>query len=314
MPELEDALDPYVKRIVAEARRRGVGVEVLDAEDGYLALELDGTRILTRGALSERTHAVAMSLCANKRLTRKVLSRAGLRVALGRVATFDDADDAFLAEVGELVVKPVDGEQGWGVTVGVRSGEGLARAREVARRVDAEVLLEQRCHGEELRVVVIDHRVVAASVRKPPAVTGDGRSSLRELVERRSAQRAAETDGESHIPMDDHLADTIEEAGDTLEDVLPDGRTLVVRHAANLHAGGTLEDVTATLDPHLAEVCVTASRVLDIPVVGIDLIVPGGAPAEYVIVEANERPGLANHEPQPTHERFLDLLFPETRE
>jgi D-alanine-D-alanine ligase-like ATP-grasp enzyme len=66
------------------------------------------------------------------------------------------------------------------------------------------------------------------------------------------------------------------------------------------------------LHPALAKACVKASRALDIPVVGLDLIVPSVAESEYYIIEANERPGLANHEPAPTAERFLDLLFPRT--
>ena len=42
----------------------------------------------------------------------------------------------------------------------------------------------------------------------------------------------------------------------------------------------------------------------------MDLLVPDPAAPEHVFIEANERPGLANHEPQPTAERFVDLLFP----
>ena len=52
---------------------------------------------------------------------------------------------------------------------------------------------------------------------------------------------------------------------------------------------------------------------LEIPVVGLDFMVPDVEGSDYAIIEANERPGLANHEPQPTAERFVDLLFPQTR-
>ena len=55
-----------------------------------------------------------------------------------------------------------------------------------------------------------------------------------------------------------------------------------------------------------------AARALDIPVTGLDFLVPDVTASDYVIIEANERPGLANHEPQPTAERFVDLLFPQT--
>jgi len=98
-----------------------------------------------------------------------------------------------------------------------------------------------------------------------------------------------------------------------MADVLPAGEVLAVRKTANLHTGGTIHDVTVALHPRLREAAERAAAVLDIPVVGFDFLVPDVNGPEYVIIEANERPGLANHEPQPTAERFVDLLFPQTR-
>ncbi|MNE26838.1 Cyanophycin synthetase [compost metagenome] len=95
--------------------------------------------------------------------------------------------------------------------------------------------------------------------------------------------------------------------------MLPAGQRLAVRRTANLHTGGTLEDVTERLHPVLADAAVRAARALDIPVVGMDLMVRDAEHPDYVIIEANERAGLANHEPQPTAERFVDLLFPHSR-
>jgi D-alanine-D-alanine ligase-like ATP-grasp enzyme len=160
---------------------------------------------------------------------------------------------------------------------------------------------------------VIDHRVVAAAVRRPAEVVGTGEHTIRELIAAASRRRAAATDGESAIPMDGGTIKTVRDAGYDLEDVLPEGEVLRVRRTANLHTGGTIHDVTEQLHPALAEAAVAASRVLDIPVVGMDLLVPDPTRAEHVVIEANERPGLANHEPQPTAERFVDLLFPSTR-
>jgi D-alanine-D-alanine ligase-like ATP-grasp enzyme len=84
----------------------------------------------------------------------------------------------------------------------------------------------------------------------------------------------------------------------------------MVRKAANLHTGGSIHDVTGEVHPKLVEAACKASRAIDIPVVGIDFIVRSPSAPDYVFIEANERPGLANHEPQPTAERFVDLLFP----
>jgi D-alanine-D-alanine ligase-like ATP-grasp enzyme len=86
-----------------------------------------------------------------------------------------------------------------------------------------------------------------------------------------------------------------------------------VRKTANLHTGGTIHDVTAKIHPDLAATAVIGAEALAIPVVGFDFIVENISQPHYVIIEANERPGLANHEPQPTAERFIDLLFPQTK-
>jgi D-alanine-D-alanine ligase-like ATP-grasp enzyme len=101
-------------------------------------------------------------------------------------------------------------------------------------------------------------------------------------------------------------------AGFCLDDVPERGAEIVVRKTANLHTGGNIHDVTAETHPALIAAAVAAARAIDIPVTGIDLMVKSPREADYVFIEANERPGLANHEPQPTAERFVDLLFPQS--
>ncbi|MDQ1499366.1 MAG: hypothetical protein QOI86_2706 [Actinomycetota bacterium] len=263
-------------------------------------------------SLSELTTAVAFRICDDKRLTREVLERAGIPVPPGRTATFDEADEAFLAGHGELVVKPVQGEGGAGVTVGVTTADELDEARRAAQPAGAAVLLEAHCPGEDLRVVVIAGEVVAASVRRPAEVVGDGRRTVEELIRARSEERQAATGGASRIPLDDTTRRVVSQAGHSLDDVLDDGVTLRVRRTANLHTGGTIHDVTHGLHPALAVAAVAVAWAIDIPVIGVDLVVEGADRPDFVVIEANEQPGLANHEPQPTAERFVDLLFPET--
>ncbi|HWH34462.1 MAG TPA: N-acetylglutaminylglutamine synthetase [Acidimicrobiales bacterium] len=307
------ALNPYARIIADEARRRGIGVSVVDAEGGFLRLTHGGRQVVTRESLSQLTSGVAVSWCDDKRVTRRLVAAAGLTVPDGQLASGDDEDARFLAEVGELVVKPARGEQGAGVTVGVTDAEALRRAIDRARVLCDDVLLEQRCHGEDLRVVVIGHEVVAAAVRRPATVVGDGRHRVSDLIAAQSRRRAAATGGESTIPVDDVTLETLAAAGRSLDDVLADGEALAVQRTANLHTGGTIHDVTDRLHPTLAEAAIRASRVLDLPVTGLDFLVPDVEGPAYAFIEANERPGLANHEPQPTVQRFIDLLFPSTR-
>ena len=253
-----------------------------------------------------------MSLCDNKEATHHVLSRAGLNVPEQIRAAEPEVNARFLARHGEVVVKPVRGEQGQGITVGVTEADALARAVENAKLICSDVLIEQCVPGDDLRLVVIGEEVVAAAVRHPPEIVGNGTDTVAHLIGRLSRRRAAATHGESCIPLDHATQTCIASNHHTLEDVLPYGEKLLVRRTANLHTGGTISDVTPKLNPVLAEAGLAAARALAIPVAGIDMLVPSVEGEQYVIVEVNERPGLANHEPQPTAERFMDLLFPQT--
>ena len=309
-PETVDDLNPYARIIADEAIRRGIQVEVLDAETGEMRLTYGGRTVVTRESLSEFTSAIAMSRCDDKRLTRRIVAEAGIAVAPGRVATFDEEDHAFLADVGDVVVKPARGEQGKGITVGVDGPDQLDAALAHAHKHCPEVLIEQLAPGDDLRLVVIDGKVIAAALRMPPEVIGTGQHTVRELIEAQSRRRAAATGGESRIPLDEVTEATVAEAGWSFDDVLPEGHPLRVRRTANLHLGGTIHDVTAEVSPELCRVAVASAEAIGIPVTGIDLLVPDVTGEEYVFVEANERPGLANHEPQPTAAAFIDFLFP----
>ncbi|MBV8863272.1 MAG: N-acetylglutaminylglutamine synthetase [Mycobacterium sp.] len=312
-PETIDDLNPYARIIADEAMRRGIRVEVLDAETGEMRLTHGGRSVITRESLSEFTSAVAMCRCDDKRLTRRLVSEAGIIVPRARLATFDSDDFAFLEEVGEVVVKPTRGEQGKGITVGITVEQGpdeLDAALTRARAEHPEVLVEQRVMGSDLRLVVIDGRVVAAALRMPPEILGTGEHTVRELIVAESRRRSAATGGESRIPLDQVTEATVVEAGWLMNDVLPQGTRLRVRHTANLHQGGTIHDVTPQVNSKLCEVAVVAAEAIGIGVTGIDLLVPDVTGTEYAFIEANERPGLANHEPQPTAAAFIDFLFP----
>lgn len=309
-PETVDDLNPYARIIADEAMRRGIYVEVLDAETGEMRLTYGGRSVVTRESLSEFTSAVAMSRCDDKRRTRRIAVEAGISVARGRLATFDEQDYAFLADVGDVVVKPTRGEQGKGITVGVDGRDELDDALARAHEHHPEVLIEQRAPGDDLRLVVVDGKVVAAARRKPAEIIGTGKHTVMELIVAQSRRRAAATGGESLIPIDDVTEATVNEAGWSYDDILPAGVTLRVRKTANLHQGGTIEDVTSEVHPELRRVAVALALAIDIPVTGIDLLVPDITQDEYVFIEANERPGLANHEPQPTAAAFVDFLFP----
>ena len=311
-PVPEAHLNPYAGIIVAEARRRGIGVQVIDEDANVFALTFGGRTIRCRESLSDLTTAVAFGICDDKKLCRRLVKEAGICVPAQRVAGTRQQNESFLEEYERVVVKPARGEQGAGVAVDLTDAQSMTLAVDRARKHCSTVLLEQYVEGHDLRVIVIDYKVVAAAIRRPAQVVGTGEHSVQQLIRKQSRRRAAATGGESGIPEDEETRRCVAAAGYTFDAILPAGEVLVVRKTANLHTGGTIHDVTAELSPTLAEAAVTAARAIEIPVVGFDFIVPRVDGERYVFIEANERPGLANHEPQPTAERFVDLLFPQT--
>jgi GNAT-family acetyltransferase (TIGR03103 family) len=308
----DQTLNPYARIIVDEARRRGIAVDLIDPEQGYFKLTAGARAITCRESLSEITSAVAMSRCANKLVTSRLLRKAGLDVPAGALAAGREENRAFLDEHGKIVVKPENGEQGMGVSVGITGTDEMQAAIETASRFGSDVILEEYVRGQDLRIIVIDGEVVAAAVRRPASVTGNGFDDVRALISKQSRRRAAATGGESRIPVDAETRRCLAGAGMDMDTVPDEGQVIQVRETANLHTGGTLHDVTSELHPVLKRAATVAARTLDIPVVGLDFIVDAHDQPAYRIIEANERPGLANHEPAPTAERFIDLLFPQT--
>lgn len=311
-PTEDHKLNPYAEIIVNEARSRGITVNVIDHEAGYFELSLGGRKIVCRESLSELTTAVAMSRCDDKRVTRRLFERSGLRVPAQRVADTSEANTQFMERHKRVVVKPARGEQGRGITVDVRTADELKTAIGAAKTYCEDVVLEQFVEGQDLRVIVIDFDVVAAAVRRPPKVVGTGEHSIRTLIEKYNRRRMAATGGESRVPLDQQTKHCVRSVGYELDETLPPGVSIGVRHTANLHTGGTIHDVTDRLHPELRRACIRAAQAIDIPVTGLDLMVPEVTGPDYVLIEANERPGLANHEPQPTAARFIDLLFPQS--
>lgn len=308
----EDDLNPYSKIIINEARKRGIKVDILDSENNFFKLTYGGSSIICRESLSELTSAIAMSRCMDKEITKRLLSDAGLNTAEQKISGDLESDLKFMQKHKTVVVKPSRGEQGEGITVGVSSREELENAIALSGKYDRKIIIEKMATGDDLRIIVINFEVVAAAIRKPPVIVGDGKLTIRELIEKLSRRRKQATGGESSIPVDREVERTISSRGYTIEDVLPDEQELTVRKTCNLHTGGTIHDVTDKLHPKLAEVAKLAANIINIPVVGLDFIVKDPTGPEYVIIEANERPGLANHEPQPTAERFIDMLFPQS--
>jgi len=309
--EDEESINIYSRSIIDEARRRGIVTEVIDKANNFFSLSLGGRTVVCRESLTEMTSAIAMSRCVDKRVTNRLLKAHNLRVPAQILASFDSRNERFMASYKTAAVKPRKGEKGRNVFLGVKKAE-LKKVMDRISKNRKSIVIEEMVKGKDLRVIVIDFRVVAASIIEPPVVVGNGKHTVRQLIGKLSRRKEEATGKRSSIPIDSETRECVRSAGYGLDDVLPRGRKVTVRKVALVKTGGTIRDVTATLSRKLRTVAEDAARVIDIPVVEIDMKAASEKSDRYVIMEANERPGLVNHTTQPVVERFIDFLFPQS--
>lgn len=213
-----------------------------------------------------------------------------------------------LTTVGKVVVKPIDGGHGEGITVGVTDTAVLERAVEYARKFNKNskcVIVQQHFPHEamyDLRLVCIEGKFIGAIWRVPARVYGDGRSTVRELVEKEN--QSPHRGVPYHAPL--ATIDSIRAAeflGDVYESVPDKDEEVQVLGVANYGAGGELIDVTDDIPDWMANEAERVSMVADLHVCGVDYAVSSIPRADLedsqlnaAILEINKCPSLAIHD------------------
>lgn len=251
----------------------------------------------------DRTSAIAEAIAQNKELTKKLLDAAGVPVPGGRAV--EDVDDAWAVacEIGlPVVVKPKDGNQGKGVTVNVTTREQLIDAYAAATEHRDNVMVEHYIPGNDFRLLVVGGKLIAAARRDPPHVVGDGKHSVRELVEhvnqdpRRGTGHATSL---TKIRFDDIALASLASQGYAAESIPAKGQRVRLRNNANLSTGGSATDVTDDVHPEVAARAVAAAQMVGLDICGVDVVCDSVLkPIEEQgggIVEVNAAPGLRMH-------------------
>ncbi|MES2042045.1 MAG: cyanophycin synthetase [Pseudomonadota bacterium] len=256
-----------------------------------------------QAAEMDGTSAIAEAIAQDKELTKKLLHAAGVPVPLGR--SVSDPDDAWQAalEIGlPVVVKPKDGNQGKGVTVNVTTREQLDAGFHAASEFRDDILVERFLPGNDFRLLVVGNKLVAAARRDPPQVVGDGKKSVRELVEQvnKDPRRGSgHSTSLTKIRFDDIALASLAKQGFVADSIPPKGQRVVLRNNANLSTGGAATDVTDDVHPEVAARAVAAAQMVGLDICGVDLVCDSVLkPIEQQnggIVEVNAAPGLRMH-------------------
>jgi cyanophycin synthetase len=254
----DSELGPSTRSIVDAAVRRGIPWLRI-GDDSFVQLGYGKNRHFIQAAMCDQTSAVAVETAGDKEFTKVLLRQVSIPVPRGKVVrTEEDAVDA-LDHIGvPVVVKPLDGRQGMGVSLNISTPEQMKQAFAVSREYSEKVLIEELFVGENYRVLVVGGRMVAASERTPAHVVGDGNRTIAGLIEIANQDPMR---GEGHekpltqIKVDAVMTAYLCKAGLSLDDVPLAGETILLLESINLSTGGTAKDVTDIVHEEVVEMC-----------------------------------------------------------
>jgi cyanophycin synthetase len=316
-------LGPSTRAIADAADKRGIPWRRLN-QDSLLQLGYGVYRKHIQAAMTSQSNAIAMEIAGDKELTRHLLSDAFIPVPEGYVVTsYEEALEAWEDLGGPVVIKPLDGRQGLGVSLNLNTPEQVKEAFECAEEHSSQIIVEHFLRGRDYRILTINGKLIAAAERKPAHVVGDGKRTIAELV---AIENLNPLRGEGHEkPLSKMHIDAVAEAllrkqGLAPESVPAKGQEVLLRENANLSTGGTARDVTHLVHPETVALCERATRLIGLDICGIDLVTPDITKpvirGEGGIVELNAAPGLRMHlhpSEGPRHEvgeAIIDMLYP----
>ncbi len=326
MRELREAerLGPSTGSIVEEAASRGIPWIRLN-KYSLCQLGYGANQKRIQATVTSETSSIGVELACDKEDTKYLLEQAEIEVPRGDIISRERSLKETCEKIGyPLVIKPIDGNHGRGITVDIRSYEDAVTAFHAAKEVSSRVIIENYIQGADYRLLVINHTFVAAALRSPAHVIGNGKSTITELVAlvnldpRRGYGHEKEL---TAITINDLTKTIIADAGYSVDSVLAQGEKLILKDTANLSTGGTAEDVTDIVHPANVAMAERISKIIDLDICGIDIMTTdiskplsetGGA-----VLEVNAGPGFRMHLaptkglPRNVAAPVVDKLFPQ---
>ncbi len=319
----KERLGPSTGSIVEEAARRNIPCIRLN-KDSLVQLGYGKNQVRFRATMTEKTSSIAVDIASNKEETKRLLTEAAIPVAPGLTISDRRELEAAIKTLGfPLVFKPLDSNHGKGASINIKTIETAIEAFEYAKTYSRRVIIERFITGYDFRVLVIDHKVVAAAQRDPAHITGDGIHSIQALIDLENADPRRGYGHENvltEISVDRDTLDLLAKKDYTLETVPQPGEIVYLKSTANLSTGGTSIDVTDSVHPQNIFICERISRVIGLDICGIDIMANnltqpltenGG-----VVLEVNAAPGFRMHLapseglPRNVAAPVIDMLYP----
>ncbi|MFZ4675226.1 MAG: cyanophycin synthetase, partial [Nodosilinea sp.] len=321
---LDAALGPSTEAIVRAAETHDIPWMQLSTR-AMIQLGYGRYQQRVQATLSSKTSILAVELASDKEGTKQILRTAGVPVPRGTVISYLDELENAIEDVGgyPIVIKPLDGNHGRGITIDISTYQVAEEAYEAAKEVSKGVIVERFYRGRDHRVLVINGRVIAVAERVPAHVVGDGTSTIEQLIEitNQDPRRGVGHDNLlTRIEVDRTTWQLLDRKGYTLDTVLPKGEMCYLRATANLSTGGIAIDRTDDIHPDNIWVAQRIAKTIGLDIAGIDVVTTDISKplreVDGVVVEVNAAPGLRMHVcpsvgiARDVAEPILSMLFP----
>lgn len=327
MRELREAerLGPSTGSIVEEAAARGIPWIRLN-KYSLCQLGYGANQKRIQATVTSETSSIGVELACDKEDTKFLLEQAEVQTPRGDIIRREGSLEEACGYVGfPLVIKPVDGNHGRGITVNIQNYDDALVAFRSAKESSKSgaIIIEKYITGDDYRLLVINHKLVAAAVRTPAHVIGNGTSTIQELIDEVNKDPRRGYGHENvltQITVNDLTQSIIKANGYTLDSVLEKDKRLLLKDTANLSTGGTAEDVTDMVHPANVFMAERISKIIDLDICGIDVMTTDiSKPLEETggaVLEVNAGPGFRMHLaptsglPRNVAAHVIDKLFP----
>ncbi len=314
---------PSTGSIVDEAIARDIPFIRVNSES-LVQLGYGKNQVRFRATMTDRTSSIAVDLASNKDETKRMLKDAAIPVAKGVCISNPDDLESAVKEVGfPLVFKPLDGNHGKGASINVKTLEESVLAFEHAKKYSRKIIIEKFITGYDFRVLVINNRFIAAALREPAHVIGDGKLTIQQLIDKENLDPRRGYGHENvltEISIDRETLEQLSKKEYSLQTVLKKDELCYLKGTANLSTGGTSTDITDIVHPHNIFICERISRVIGLDICGIDIMASNlSEPLEVtggVVLEVNAAPGFRMHLapakglPRNVAAPVIDMLYP----
>ncbi len=300
---MRQKIGPSTKAILDAAKKHDIPFKHIQKDYSLYSLGWGVKKKRIWGPVTSETSMISSDIAQNKLLTKKIFYETGFPVPRGEIVTSKEEAVQSAEKLSyPVIIKPVDGHHGEGVLGDIISKEEAEEAFEIAKDYSNKLLLEEHIPGDDFRFLIIDNEVKAVAKRIPAHVTGDGRSTIEELVEKENEDPKR---GEGHQSVLTNLRLGKEEIrflrtrGFIPESVPDKGEKIFLRVGGNLSTGGISEDYTERIHPELEKIIERASKVIGMDLAGIDIVAEDVTShpddMRWGIIEVNASPGLRMH-------------------